>query len=703
MRQSGFDAFKRMTEPVSTSYLFGAFRLEPAKRRLLRDGEPLPLTPKAFDTLLLLVQNRERVVEKEEVLRLVWPDAVVEEGNLAQNVFTLRKALGDTPEGARFIATVPRRGYRFVADVTETANGAGSVEARAPVVERIAAEARAPGPRRAAAAALAALALVLLPAAGYLAGRRAGGAGDESQAAPPKLLRLTFRRGVVRAARFAPEGGSVVYSASWDGGPTRLDLSRLESPEAMELDAPAADLLAVSRSGELALALNPPALYEQMGNFRTLARVPLAGGTPREVLESVEAADWSPDGQSLAVVRKLENRTKRLEYPIGRVLVETTASQCLDKPRVSPDGRLVAFIECEKPNLKLMVSSGPGEKRTLWTGPEWVSGLDWSPDGSEVWFSTETQFRMPQARAVALDGRLRLLAQLPGAIADVSRDGAVLMTTGRRGAGIRALAPGEREERELTWLEGSAAADLSRDGRTVLFGEMMEGGGFSGRIYLRRTDGSPAVHLGDGHPLALSPDGAWAAVMLHGREGLTLLPTGAGEARTLPLGEVSPYSAEWFPDGRRLLLGGMEPGHEGRLYVLDTVDASLAPVTPEMTGVGVLSPDGRVVATIGHDGHFLYPLDGGARRPLPGLDTHEWPVGWSADGRSVFLRREGEMPMPVSRMDVQSGRKQPWKSLAPLDAAGVIWLEPRLTGAGDSYVYTYHRVLSDLYLVLGLK
>src|SRR5688572_10167595 len=136
-----------MTEPASTSYVFGPFRLEPAKRRLLRDGEPLPLTPKAFDTLLLLVQNRELVMEKEEVLRLVWPDAVVEESNLAQNVFTLRKALGDTPEGARFIATVPRRGYRFVADVHETANGAGMAPAAA-VTERGVAEGRSRRPAR---------------------------------------------------------------------------------------------------------------------------------------------------------------------------------------------------------------------------------------------------------------------------------------------------------------------------------------------------------------------------------------------------------------------------------------------------------------------------------------------------------------------------------------------------------------------------
>jgi dipeptidyl aminopeptidase/acylaminoacyl peptidase len=307
----------------------------------------------------------------------------------------------------------------------------------------------------------------------------------------------------------------------------------------------------------------------------------------------LEAADWAPDGQRLAVVRKVDNRIKRLEYPIGQALVDTGSSQCLDRPRVSPDGALVAFVECQKPSISIVVVDGTGRKRALWTGQRWVSGLAWSPKGDEVWFSAETQFRLPEARAVSLSGRERLLAQIPGAILDVSADGGVLMTTGRRGAGIRGVAPGETEERELSWLEGSAAADLSRDGRFVLFGEMMEGGGFSGRIYLRRTDGSPAVHLGDGYPLALSPDGTRAAVVLHGREGLTLLPTGAGEVRSLSLGDVRPYLAEWFPDGRRLLLGGMLPGREGRLYVLDPQDGSLRPLTAEMTGIGALSPRGR--------------------------------------------------------------------------------------------------------------
>jgi DNA-binding winged helix-turn-helix (wHTH) protein/dipeptidyl aminopeptidase/acylaminoacyl peptidase len=683
-------------QEIDLSYEFGPFRLEPATRRLLREGEPLPLTPKAFDTLLLLVQNAERVVDKEEVLRRVWPDAVVEESNLAQNVFTLRKALGDTPEGARFIATVPRRGYRFVAAVTPHRNGRSAAAEPAPA-------GGTPSPTRGRQVALAAgmvVAVVLIAAGAYRLGRGAAA----SARGEPKLSRLTFRRGIVNGARFAPDGRTVLYSASWDGLPSQVFLSRPDSPESLALDAPSAQLLAVAASGDLALSMHPPLLRRQMGEFGTLARMAMAGGVPRDVLADVEWADWSPDGQDLAVVRKLENRIKRLEYPIGRPLFEATASECLDRPRVSPDGALVAFLHCRKPDFSVSVADAEGKLRKLWTGREYVTGLAWSPRGDEIWFSTEVRFRLPQARAVDLSGRVRVLATVPGAISDVSRQGGVLITTGTRRSGIRAFAPGDTEERELSWLEGSAAVDLSADGRRMLFGEMMEGGGVSGRIYMRRTDGSPAVHLGDGFPLALSPDGAMAAVRLHGREGLTLLPTGAGESRTVATGDVNVYLARWFPDGRQLLVGGMRAGHEGRLYVAGTGEgATLRPLTAEMTGIGVPSPDGQWVATIGHDGHFVYRADGGGRQLVPGLLPDEWPIQWTADGKALYVRREGGLPMPVLRVDVATGTKQMWKELMPADRAGVLWLDPLVTPDGRAYVYTYQRWLTDLYVVDGLE
>jgi hypothetical protein len=163
------------------------------------------------------------------------------------------------------------------------------------------------------------------------------------------------------------------------------------------------------------------------------------------------------------------------------------------------------------------------------------------------------------------------------------------------------------------------------------------------------------------------------------------------------------YSAAFFPDGRRLLLGGQAPGRSGRLYVQDLASGEAGPITPEMTGAGVVSPDGSWVATVGHDGHFLYPVDGGERRPFPGPEDEEWPVQWSADGRFVYVHKQGTFPARITRVEVATGRREVWRELAPADPAGVTFVRPILTRDARAYVYTYHRYLSDLYLVSGLR
>ena len=684
------------------AFEFSPFRLEPATRRLLRGGDPLPLTPKSFDTLLVLVQNRDRVLDKSEVMRLVWPDTVVEEANLAQHVFTLRKTLGDSPDGARFIATVPKRGYRFVAEVREVPNGNGATAApfvaptpssaggTAGLVRRTGRWARAAG---------LAAAAVALAAMGYYFGRKQ--AMDDP---PPLVQRLTFRRGTLRSARFAPGGRSILYSATWDGQPAQLFLASPDSPESMSLGPAEADLLAVSAAGELAVLLDPPRLNAMMGDRATLARLPLTGGTPRPILENVLYADWSPDGQSLAVVREIGKVRKRLEYPVGTVLHETIPSDCILSPRVSPDGMRVAFFECNKPTgpSYLSVVDRAGRKRRVLAAPI-IGGLAWSPSGDEVWYTGGTSAFFPELRAVTLGGRDRLVARLSGRLEDVSRDGRVLVSRGTPTSGIAGRAPGETRERDLSWLEGSVAVDLTEDGRDILFGEQLEGGGVRGRIYTRRTDGSAAIRLAEGFPGCLSPDGTWALVRRSGARDLALVPTGPGEGRDLPPTGFDAYSAAFFPDGRRLLLGGQAPGRSGRLYVQDLESGAVRPITPEMTGAGVVSPDGKWVATVGHDGHFLYPVDDGERRPFPGPEDEEWPVQWSADGRFVYVHKQGTFPARVTRVKLGTGRREVWRELAPADPAGVTFVKPILTRDARAYVYTYHRYLSDLYLVSGLR
>ena len=674
-------------EDPNTVYEFEGFRLEPSRRRLSRGGEVVPLTPSTFDTLVALVRTRGRVLETDEALRLVWPDSPGDESGLAQNVFALRKSLGDAPDSPRFVATVPRRGYRFVALVRE-ANDDFSPPAPTPPTGG-----RSPGT-------VLGVALLLLAVAAGVALLM-----DQRSGERPRQLderRLTFKRGLVRGARFGPDASSIVYSASWDGQPPRIFAVGPSRPEGELLDLPEADLLAVSRKGELAILLRPPMLAGSIGSFATLARAAMDGGEPKEIVTSVNAADWGPDGESLAVVRLIENRTRLLEYPVGSVLYETAPADCIGTPRISPDGRLVAFVACKDDQPAIVVVDQARNVRRLVHSLRYIGALAWSPRGDEIWYSVGAAGLSPELRAVALDGRERVVARLAGTIEDVAGDGRVLVSRGASIWGVRGISPGAREERELGSLERSAAVDLSSDGRLVLIGEALDGGGVNGRVSLRGTDGSSTIHLADGFPGCLSPDGRFALIKQPGLTDFSMLPTGAGESRQLAAPEIRPYLARWFPDGQRILWGGELPGRPGRLWIQDLGGGPPRPLTPERTGVGVISPDGRTIATIGDDGHFLYPTNGGERRRLLGLEAEEWPIQWGDDGR-LYVARQDELPVRIMRVDLASGRRELWREVAPPDRSGILGIRPLITPDTRAYVYTYSRLLSELFEVSGIR
>lgn len=674
-----------------TVYVFGPFRLDPLRRELTREGVPVPLTPKTLDVLLHLVRHRDRVVEKAELLREVWPDAVVEESNLSQHVFTLRKHLGDSSEEAQYVGTAPRRGYRFVAPVTELRPEPRPVSA-----------AVAPGPRRTGLRRLARPALFLLVLAGLVAAAFLAGRATVRQP-HPAFQKLTFRRGAVGSARFAPDGQTIVYSAAWDGDPVRVFSTRRDSSESrsLELGAPV-DLFAVSRQGEAAVGLGPQAEDVFLPVNRTLARVPLAGGAPRELLADVQAADWGPDGE-LAVVRQV-GQANQLEYPSGNVLFRTLRARCIDSPRVAPDGKRVAFVDCARSALVVCDLRG----RELLFAERATGGLAWTPGGEEVWFTAAEPSGVGLVLAASPGRKPRevLRLPLPMALADVAGDGAALLVLGTYRGGIVAAAEGQAE-RDLSWFDRSLLADLSGDGRTVLFTEGGTGGSTGLGAYLRTTDGAPAVRLGDGAPLALSPDGRWALVRQERKgqdQALVLLPTGAGESRRFPPTGRFVYLGRWFRDGQRVLLGADDPGRGGRLHVMDVATGATRPLTPEFTGMGVPSPDGLLVAAIGPDGPLLFPVDGsGAPRPVPGASRDEWPVQWSEDGRFLYVRSTLRPPVRVTRLELATGRREPWRDLQPHDRAGLLAVVPLLTPDGRAYAYTYERVLSALVLVSGLR
>jgi WD40 repeat protein len=393
-----------------------------------------------------------------------------------------------------------------------------------------------------------------------------------------------------------------------------------------------------------------------------------------------------------------------LEYPIGRVLYRTSGS--LHSPRLSHDGRYVAFLE-DPAGLgtggRIVVVSRDGgvALRTR----EWTSarGLAWSPRGNEVWFAGAAERANRSLRAVHLDGRERLVLESPGSLTlwDAARDGRVLLTRDEERMAVVGVPPGASAEQDLSWFDSAGLAALSDDGRLLLFGDRFG-------IYLRRTNGSPATKLGStpGYPDDLSPDGSLVLATNLTASGLFVAPTGPGPVREVAVKGIESFSgSSWFPDGRRILINGREPGRRLRSYVVDLGAGEPRAVTDEDTWALSISPDGETLAAIGRDGGItLWPVEGGPSRAVPGSEPGDRPVGWSADGRSLWIFRRGEVPARVFTLDIATGSRRLWKTLVPPDAAGISSiLELKITPSGHAYFYSYLRVLSELYEARELR
>ena len=384
--------------------------------------------------------------------------------------------------------------------------------------------------------------------------------GERVAERPVQFNRITFQRTAVANARFSADGGTVIYNR-WGDHPDEIFSMRLDSIESRSLGLHAR--VAAAAPGEMAVILPNG----------TLARLPMDGGVPREIVEHVVAADWAPDG-SLAVLHGRPS-SLRIEFPLGRQLYDAGSITFGENLRVSPRGDRVAFIEHPYGHNFDGFAPGPGHLVVLdrrgqkLVSSEWTSigGLAWSPDGNEVWFTaTKTSFASA-LHALSVAGRERLVAQMPETIYlhDISRDGRVLVAQGRVSAEARGRMALDAAERDYTWLDGTTRARFSPDGRFFIFTEAIEGGGPVRRAYLRRTDGAPPVWLGNGTALDVSPDGKWWCLSGLPSE-LRLVRAGAGEPRTLRRGMIDPrgYSqALLLPDGKRLVgVGSAVVGHD---------------------------------------------------------------------------------------------------------------------------------------------
>ena len=433
------------------------------------------------------------------------------------------------------------------------------------------------------------------------------------------------------------------------------------------------------------------------------------GGAPRELLENVGSADWSPDGKDLAAIHVVEGHY-RLEYPLGKVLYK--ADGYLSHVRFSPDGTLIAFLDHPHFDSGIGVVSVvdlAGHKRTLTNQPARVRPLLWSPDGKEIFFDHWSGGGR-EIKGVTLSGRVRHAPWVPS-LDDVSRQGLFLdsgaMINIRRD--VLALLPGAAKEVSYSYLKDSTAADLSPDGKQMLMNVYQEEGIGTTRdiytSYLRSSVGADAKLLGEGKSLALSPDLQWALVLRNlPAPHLTLLPTGPGDPRDLPGGGLIVYHwASFFPDGRRIVIAAEEKGKMPRTYIQDVAGGPPRSLEEEgMRGV-LVSPNGQEIAGSTLEGMQLIFRADGTGRPgtIAGAQPSDQLIQWSGDGKSIIVRGAEEMPLTLYRIDLATGNRERWKELAPQDLTGFVEFGSgpsgvRVTPDGRFYAYTFYSDLETL-------
>ncbi len=657
---------------------FGDFEVDLHSGELRKSGSLVRLQEQPFKILQILLEHQGDLVTREELQARIWPERSFGDFDHAVNVAIgkLRAALGDSADTPLFVQTVPRRGYRFLPDV-EWAPAAPAVRAVPRIVPTDPATAvdvqpAAGGSRLRLALAVSVVVLVsaALLGLGIFWGRRAGAVPS------PDFQRLTEKRGTVYSARFAPGGNGVIYAASWGAAPIEIFSTDPRVPGARTLGLSPADLLAVSSSGELAVLqkLDPRFLLTVRG---TLGRVLTAGDSPRPLAESVDWADWTPDGSALAVVREVAGK-QRLELPPGHVLYETAG--WISHPRVSPHGDGIAFLDHPvAPDDRGSVSfvDLAGHVKVLSADWESEQGLAWSPDGKEVWFSATRAGLERQIYAVDLAGHQRLIYRAPGGVTlqDIAADGSVLLTRDEQRVGMLGLAPGATKERELSWRDWSLPMDLTADGNTVLFDEQGQEGGSTYTVAMRDMLGaSPPVPLGEGMAGGFSPDGKWATTVV-ANDRLLLLPTGPGTARQVATRGIQGYShgAFWLPDGRRIIYTGHRPGHDAQCFIQTLDDGNPQPAAPEGVTHCQVSPDGKWIAGgngLRGDEGWLYPAGSGTPRPIAGLLPGE-SYAWTSDPGFLYVYQGRQVPVRVDRLNVLSGERQFVRELSPPDLTGL--------------------------------
>jgi len=667
-----------MSQQIKHLYEFGPYRLDAAERLLQREGESVPLTPKSLDLLLALVEHHGHLLEKDELMKKVWPDTFVEEANLSYNISLIRKALGDGENGQKFIETVPRRGYRFVAGVRES--GAEQAKITEAAAHKTEGEAR-PEPlaskikshRKGSLLALAAL-VITIGGTGVGVYKFITPSVSKRSGPEPKIVPVTSFSGSETQPAFSPDGNQIAFV--WDGAQEDnpdIYVKLVDAGEPLRLTTnPAPDVNPVWSPDGRYIA------FTREGAESGVYQVPGLGGAERKLAEIFPtrpyyqlSLSYSPDGKYLAMADKTSTAEP---YSIFLLTVETGEKRQLtsppagavgdESPAFSPDGKSLAFARTTVPALKdiYIVPVAGGEPRRLTFDEETTTGLSWTPDGREIVFSSRRSagfhlWRVPVAGGAPT--RIDVYAS------NLSHP--TISSQGNRLAWTQQLDDSNIWRLEVPGPTGQKAAPVkliastmyddnpqySPDGQHIVFASNRSG---SDEIWVCDREGRNPIQLTnqsaqDAGTPGWSPDGRQIAFdsVLKGNRDIYVISANGSNLRRLTEEPGGDYCPSWSRDGRWIYFGSNRSGSL-QIWKLPATGGPAAQVTRQGGFEGFESPEGK---------YFYYakarqapsiwriPVEGGEETPV--LDYHRsgyWRY-WAVTERGIYFATAETPTHPV--------------------------------------------------------
>jgi DNA-binding winged helix-turn-helix (wHTH) protein len=681
---------------------FGPFELNMETGELRKHGVRVRLQHRPFQILAALVESPGRLVTREELRTRLWSsDVFVDfESGLNTAVNRLRLTLGDSAENPVYVETLSRLGYRFLAPVETSYEESGRIPEAAvpPASAALPAQvelAPFPRPSRPVPMMLAAFAMVLILAAITTA------LAVRANRREASFDRLTFRKGFVSEARFLPKSGGILFSAEWNGSPSRLFSLSNDRRESKDLNVSDAWLAGIASPTEFGFFVRPA-----NGEPPVLQVAPLSGGAPRSIAGHVRDAAWGPNG-SLCLLTA-SGTTYTIQYPPGHKLYQS--SQWISDLRVSPNGGQVAFTEHPVPmddgGHVTVVNSATSESRILGQGWESLEGLAWNPSGREIWFTAARSGVEKSLWAVNLEGETRLVSQTPGGLElrDIAPSGNALITRGNQHMTMLLGDFSQPTEQDISWLDWSRAAAISADGNTMLFDESGSGGGAAYTLFIYRRGSSSPERIGSGRAMDLSSDGRSALAQdAADPTKLTVVSVTSRTAKPIPSDGFIYRWSKFFPDAEEVLSAGHFPGKSDGIYRQRLTEAPRLVNSRLQLSDAVIEPTGHFATGVSDKCEItIFSLIDGSARTIS-IAKMAYPVIF-LNASQILTRTAGKKAITLDLLDTATGQLKPFREIEPSDPIGISHTFP-IQVARNLQTYVYSRLFSysDLFIVSGLR